>query len=174
MGYHGGERTVWAMAKAVYALWISPEGLEKVTGWAKDGLTDVEIAEKIGVSRKTLYEWAKNYEAFGEALARSRTKANRAVEGALYKRAVGYTTKVKKNYKLREVKYDQTGKKLSEKERLVTAYDEVHVPADVGAQKFWLANREPEEWRNREPEGPAAGGGSLEEFLRRFGGTEEP
>lgn len=44
------------MAKGKYADWITPDGLLLLEGWARDGLTDEQIAHNIGVNVKTLYE----------------------------------------------------------------------------------------------------------------------
>ena len=33
-------------------------------------------------------------------------------------------------------------------------YDEVHIPADVTAQIFWLKNRKPDKWREKQQETP--------------------
>lgn len=49
------------VAKAKYKKWITEEGLSQLSVWAKDGLTDEEIAEKIGINPKTLYDWYKKY-----------------------------------------------------------------------------------------------------------------
>lgn len=51
------------MAKGKYEYWLTPEGLLKLEGWARDGLTDEQIAHNMGISRSTLNKW-KN-EAFG-------------------------------------------------------------------------------------------------------------
>ena len=34
------------MAKGKYEQWLTPEGLLKLEGWARDGLTDEQIAQK--------------------------------------------------------------------------------------------------------------------------------
>lgn len=49
------------MAKGKYKEWLEPEGLLKIESWAKDGLTDEQIAYNIGITAKTLYEWKKQY-----------------------------------------------------------------------------------------------------------------
>lgn len=46
---------------AKYTEWISEEGLIKIGGWAKDGLTDEQIAQNIGISRSTLNEWKNDF-----------------------------------------------------------------------------------------------------------------
>ena len=33
------------MATGKYADWLTPEGILKIEGWARDGLTDEQIAE---------------------------------------------------------------------------------------------------------------------------------
>lgn len=159
---------VRVLAKGKYTDWITDEGICKLGQWAADGATDAEIAAKIGISRKTLYEWAKKFPQLGKALERGRKRSNDEVEAALYKKCLGYTVKVKKTFKLRRVEYDEaTGRKVGEREELVTGEDEVHVPADVGAQKFWLTNREPERWSNKvEFEGELASE-SVEDYIRR-------
>ena len=77
-------------------------------------------------------------------------KVDIEVENSLYKRAVGYTVKIKKTIKCREVKFDKnSGKKISETEVLKEGEDEVHIPADVAAIIFWLKNRKPEVWKDK-------------------------
>lgn len=155
------------MATAIYKQWISGKGLEKIRSWAEKGLTDTEIAGEIGITRKTLYEWEKKYPEFKEALQRAKRQADDKVVGALYARATGYTATVKKIQRVREVRYNEYGKKISETEKLVPATEEIHVPGDVSAQRFWLTNRDPEHWKNKTEAEIGTENGSLEEFLRK-------
>nr|WP_275583088.1 PIN-like domain-containing protein [Gracilibacillus alcaliphilus] len=46
---------------AKYTNWITEEGLIKIEGWARDGLTDEQIAHNIGIRTSTLYEWKKRF-----------------------------------------------------------------------------------------------------------------
>ena len=74
--------------------------------------------------------------------------ADDEVEASLYKSATGYNATVKKTFKVKEVIYDEsTGKKIREQEKLVDGIDEVHIPANVTAQMFWLANRRGDRWK---------------------------
>ena len=136
-----------AGAKGKYIEWITPEGLLKIGGWARDGLIDSEIASNIGISPKTLIEWKKRFPELCNALKETKEIADRTVENAHYKSACGYTVLVKKNYKLKHVKYND-GKRVSEDEELVTKEEEVHIPANVQAQISWLCNRKPGDWKN--------------------------
>ena len=83
------------MAKGKYEYWTSHDGLLLIEGWARDGLTDEQIAHNIGISRSTLKEWKKKYPALSAALKKSKEVADREVENALYKKALsGDTTAI--------------------------------------------------------------------------------
>lgn len=124
------------MAKGKYEYWLTPEGLLKIEGWARDGLTDKEIAEKIGINPATLYDWKKKYDEISESLKRGKEVVDRMVENALLKRALGY--------QYNEVREKREGGILTE--RIVTRKE---VAPDTTAQIFWLKNRKPEMWRDK-------------------------
>ena len=52
--------------------------------------------------------------------------------------------------KVKRVEYNDEGYKSNEYEEIIEVYDEVHVPADTTAQIFWLKNRRPEKWREKQ------------------------
>ena len=80
-------------AKGKYADWITPEGLLRIEGWARDGLTDKQIAHNIGISHATLYEWKKQFPELSDTLKKSKDVVDRMVENALFKNAIeGNTT----------------------------------------------------------------------------------
>ena len=60
------------MAKGKYQEWLEPEGLLRIEGWARDGLTDEQIAHNIGIATKTLYEWKNQYSKICEALKKGK------------------------------------------------------------------------------------------------------
>lgn len=130
------EMEVSLLAKGKYEYWLSPEGLLKLGGWAKDGLTDEQIAENIGISRSTLNAWKDRYPDISDTLKRGKEVVDRQVENALLKRALGYT--------YTEVKEKKEGGVVTE---VTTTVKEV-VP-DVTAQIFWLKNRKPKDWRDK-------------------------
>jgi len=138
------------VAKGKYEYWISPDGLTLLGAWARDGLTDEEIAKKCGISRSTLAEWKKRYPDISDALNKNKEIVDAEVENALYKKCIGYNASITKHYKLKEIIYDEdTGKKISEVERLEEVEELIHIPADTNAQKFWLSNRRPDKWRDK-------------------------
>ena len=124
------------MASGKYQQWIEPDGLLLLEGWARDGLTDEQIAHNIGISRGTLYDWKKAYHDISNALKRGKDVVDIEVENALLKRAMGY------DYVEERVEVNGNGK------RKVTQTTK-HVPGDTTAQIFWLKNRRADRWRDK-------------------------
>ena len=124
------------MANGKYQQWIEPDGLLLLEGWARDGLTDEQIAHNIGISRGTLYDWKKAYPDISNALKRGKDVVDIEVENALLKRAMGY------DYVEERVEVNGNGK------RKVTQTTK-HVPGDTAAQIFWLKNRRADRWRDK-------------------------
>lgn len=124
------------MAKGKYREWLEPEGLLKLEGWARDGLTDEQIANNIGIKRQSLYDWKKKYPDISDALKKGKEVVDRQVENALLKRALGYS-------------YTETTKELVGAKMIVTKEVVKEVQPDTTAQIFWLKNRRPDIWRDR-------------------------
>jgi hypothetical protein len=130
--------------KGKYHEWITEQGLGIVAGWKRNGLTDEQIAKNIGVRRETIYDWAKRFPNFSNAIKTGREQADLQVENALFKRAVGYFyDEVKEEY---ETKRGSDGSEREHlKKRTVTRKE---VVPEVTAQIFWLKNRASNRWRN--------------------------
>lgn len=120
----------------------------KLEGWARDGLTEEQIAANIGITRSTLNEWKKKFSDISDTLKKGKEIVDRKVENALLERAIGGVYEVRKTFKVKNVYYDDHGRRC-EKEELVVGKDEVYIPGDTTAQIFWLKNRKPEEWRDK-------------------------
>ena len=130
------------MAKGKYQEWLEPEGLLKIEGWARDGLTEKQIAHNVGITEQTLNVWKNSYPSFSESLKRGKEVVDRMVENALLKRALGYSYKET----TRELVVDKT---TGEAEIKITKVVEKEVVPDTTAQIFWLKNRKPNEWRDK-------------------------
>ncbi|WP_279166634.1 hypothetical protein [Thomasclavelia cocleata] len=128
---------------AKYKEWLEPEGLLKIEAWARDGLINEQIAHNIGIRRETLSEWAKKYPNISNALKRGKEVPDIEVENSLYKRAVGYNyTETTKELKLNP----STGKF----EMMITKEVTKHVVPDTTAEIFWLKNRKPDVWKDKQ------------------------
>ena len=101
------------MAKGKYQEWLTPDGITRLEAWARDGLTDEQIAKEV---------------------------VDIEVENALLKRALGY------DYTEERVERSHEGGKKSIK----TVQTVKHIPPDTTAQIFWLKNRRPDRWRDKQ------------------------
>ena len=78
---------------AKYQEWLEPDGLTLLEGWARDGLTDEQIAKNIGIAVSTLYDWKSRFPEFSKALKKGKEVVDFEVENALLKSALeGNTT----------------------------------------------------------------------------------
>lgn len=121
-----------------YEEWITDDGLIKVQGWARDGLSNEQIAHNMGITVKTLYEWQNKYGDFCEALKKGKEVVDREVENALLKRALGY-------------EYDEVTHEPDKDtgQLVVSKVVRKQVIPDTTAQIFWLKNRKPDEFRDK-------------------------
>ena len=130
------------MAKGKYQEWLTEEGLLQLESWARDGLTDEQIAPNMGVNVATLYRYKQSYCEICNALKRGKEVVDIQVENALLKRALGYTYKEVTREK---VFNPETG----QYELMPTKEVTKEVVPDTTAQIFWLKNRRPEQWRDK-------------------------
>ena len=112
--------------------WLKKDKLILLEGWARDGLTDEQIAKNIGISRASLYEWKKKEVDIFDALKKGKEVIDFEVENALLKRALGY--------EYEEETYENG---------ILTKKVKKQVPPDTTAQIFWLKNRKKEQWREK-------------------------
>lgn len=127
------------MAKGKYHEWLTEEGLIKIEGWARDGLIDEQIARNMGITAKTLYEWKNKYSEICEALKKGKEVIDRQVENALLKRALGYVVEEVTTEYVPELGYEIVTKKVKKQ-----------VAGDTFAMIYWLNNRKPAEWRQKQ------------------------
>ena len=128
-------------ANAKYTKWLTEDGLLLLQGWARNGLTDEQIAHNCGIGMTTLNTWKAKYREIREALKEGKEAIDILVENALLKRALGYTYE-EKTYERKQITEEgDTGMVLTK-----TVTKEV-IP-DTTAQIFWLKNRKKAEWRD--------------------------
>ena len=116
--------------------WLEQDKLILLEGWARNGLTEEQIAKNIGISRQSLWKWKEKEVDILNALKKGKEVVDIEVENALLKRALGYTITLK------EQKIDKDGC-VHDLEK------DVHIPGDTTAQIFWLKNRRKQQWRDK-------------------------
>ena len=135
----------------------------KVEAMAKKGMIDKNMAKSLGISEDTFYEYIKKYPEFSEALKRGKAPIDEEVQSSLLKRALGYSYKETTKSAKTDVEGNIIGKEIKEVVKSV-------VP-DVTAQIFWLKNRMPKEWRDKQDVliniGADYSGMSTEELIKR-------
>lgn len=163
------------MAKGKYQEWLTDDGLLKLEAWARDGLTDEQIAHNMGIASGTLYEYKKKYPEISESLKRGKEVVDIAVENALLKRALGYRytedkymvvemddeeywDKLEQHMKLfkldnpeaTDVDIERERLTFSKRKKVLIEQKTKEVIPDTTAQIFWLKNRKPEAWRDKQ------------------------
>ena len=135
------------MAKGKYQEWLTEEGLLQLESWARDGLTDEQIASNMGITRKTLAEWKTKYSDICDTLKRGKAVVDIQVENALLKRALGYS--YDEVTRERVLDYDTSTGQVVGSHMEITKTVKKEVQGDTTAQIFWLKNRRPEQWRDK-------------------------
>ena len=114
-----------------------PDFYELVTNYCLLGADDHELARFFHVDRDTWLVWVKHSEDLRDAIDEGFTKADARVAKAMLKRATGYS-------------YDRQ-RLVIKKDGSSQIIDLVeHVPPDTAAGKFWLTNRQPRHWADRQ------------------------
>lgn len=113
-----------------------PAYVEMVRNMCRLGMIDIEIADVLGVTERTINRWKHAHPEFEKALRIGKNAANRRVERALYKRAVGFEFDSEKVFL-----HAKTGQPV----RVPTRE---YVAPDVHAQMNWLHNRVKKRWKD--------------------------
>lgn len=134
------------MAKGKYEYWLTGDGLLLLAAWARDGLTDEQIAHNMGIATGTLYRYKNEHNEICEALKKGKEIADIEVENSLFKRAIGYLYD--------EKTYERVwNEKLEKYIKVNTKTVTKQVVPDTTAQIYWLKNRKRKIWQDRPEDG---------------------
>lgn len=100
------------------------------------GLTDNELADFLEIDVSTLNRWKLEYPNFKESIKSGKEIADSKVVAKLYERAIGY-------------EHDEDKIFNNNGEPLVVPTKK-HYPPDPTAAIFWLKNRQPSKWRDKQ------------------------
>ena len=122
--------------KTIYKNWIEGEGLKQVCEWARQGLSDKQIAKNVGVTTVAYYGWKKRFPAFAEAVDKAKSEFKVELEKAMFELATGkaYVEEIK------TILNPNTGKVVRiEKTRK-------QIPPNANLQTFLAKNLIPEKY----------------------------
>lgn len=125
-----------------YEAYVMPR-LEEIKHWCREGLTDAEIAKRLGVAARTFTNYKRKHKDLMKVIIEGKSIADYRVEDALYKRALGYQA----DETTRERKFN---KDTQEYETVITKIVTKEIVADPTSMIWWLKNRKPETWRDRQ------------------------
>ena len=163
------------MAHAEYKKWLEPDNLIKLRSWARDGLTNEQIAKKIGIKRQTFQRWLSTYSDMSDALKKGKEIVDAEIEDSLIsimKKHTVTTTQykmVKKdafNLKAERSKFaniykldhpnatkEEVGIAVAEHvdvyEKIPISKTVTEVDPNASAIIFWLKNRRPDIYRDQ-------------------------
>lgn len=109
---------------------------DQVEKLCKLGATDKEIADFFDIAESTVNEWKHTYPKFSESIKRGKTEADAMVASKLYHRAIGY-------------EHADVDIKMYEGGIIETPLIK-HYPPDPTSIIFWLKNRQPGKWRDKQ------------------------
>ncbi|MHA0858231.1 transposase [Paenibacillus sp. CMAA1364] len=132
--------------KTKYHTHVEPK-LLLIAAWARDGLTMEQIAAKLGVAYSTFKIYKGQQSALSAALKKGQEVADVMVENSLFNRAIGYQFDevTKESDKVLNPETGEWVNVMVETKRVTK-----EVQPDVTAQIFWLKNRRPDKWRDKQ------------------------
>ncbi len=113
-----------------------PEYVEQAKKLALLGATDVQVANFFNVVESTIYEWKEAHPEFSEALREGKNELDATVVRSLFQRATGYSHPEDKIF-------NNNGEEM-------IVHTTKHYPPDATSMIFWLKNRQPAEWRDKQ------------------------
>lgn len=109
--------------------------IEQVKRLAELGLTDKQMAYALSISEATLNTYKEKPE-FLESLKQGKAISDERVERSLFDRATGYSHPEDKMFCHNGI--------------VIVEPTTKHYPPDTTAAIFWLKNRKPKEWRDKQ------------------------
>lgn len=115
-----------------YETHVQPR-LDEIREWYSQGMTDHQVAAKLGIAPSTLYEYKNLHPEFSDIVEEAKRIVDDMVESKLLELAMGF-------------EYEEEA--VTNKGDVVTVRR--YSKPDIRAVQFWLKNRRPSEWRDKQ------------------------
>lgn len=125
------------MAKNKYEKLVEPRKKE-IVELCRQGGTDIDISNLLGISRSTFYNYIKKYPEFDKFITNARASSYEKIENEMFQNAIG------RDVEEETIEYGADGKIRSRK------IVKKHIVGDLSSQKFILQNRQRERWNQPE------------------------
>lgn len=112
------------------------------------GATDSDLANFFDVQESTINNWKKDHPDFLESIKKGKERADAVIAASLYNRAKGAVINQQQAFKVKEITYNEDGKKCEIESIEIINLQQEQAP-DTTAAIFWLKNRKPERWRDK-------------------------
>lgn len=135
----------------VYKDWTDEGRIETVLmlvkKWREDGAGLDEIAEKLNISRTTLFKYQKEHSDFANALKRGKEIIDSEVENSLKKECIGYT--YEETTTTTTAIIDERTGEITDLKKVETKTTKKYARPSPTAIAYYLNNRIPSKWKNR-------------------------
>lgn len=135
----------------VYKDWEKDGKLESilllVKKWRADGAGLNEIADKLGISRTTLFKYQDIHSDFADALKKGKEVVDAEVENSLKKECIGYHYEETTTTTTAIV--DKRTGEITDLKKVETRTTKKYARPSVTAIAYYLNNRTPTRWKNR-------------------------
>lgn len=128
------------MAKSKAMKWLTKAGLQKIENWAREGMTDAEIAQKMGIGKSTLRDYKVKYPPISLSIENGKKDSLELAERMVFEHIRGFEYE---EYEKAIIK-DNHG---NEQEKLVTKTKKA--PPSERMLQFYLRNRFPDVWNGK-------------------------
>ena len=115
-------------------------------GYARDGMSDKDIAKKIGITTATFYDWVNRFPEFSSAIKTGRVSSTAKVEDNFYEEKLKGRT-IKEKTVEKTIHRDADGNITGSSEHVRET--ERYIPADTTAMLFYLKCRLPQKYNDR-------------------------
>ena len=123
--------------------------LETIEAWYRNGADDKIVAGNLNVGYSTYLKYKQENPELMKVTIVGKEPADLKVESSLYNNAIGYYYTEEVAFKCKNISFDENGKRV-EKEEVVVAEVRRYAKPETIAQFFWLKNRKPKEWKDKQ------------------------